>query len=88
MSDEFFNYSPFYRFVASCHRFKRFVEVGVYKGASCAFLANELRQRGTPFEFYAVDLWDMVNVETDYERKIEAPIWNEFVERHYVWLLV
>lgn len=81
MSDEFFNYLPFYRYVASIKHYSRFVEIGVYKGASCAFLARQLVERGTPFELYAVDLWDQVNLETDYERQIGTPVWNEFVDR-------
>jgi len=81
MSDEFFNYMPFYRYVASIQSFSRFVEIGVYSGASCAFLARHLVARGTPFELYAVDLWDKVNTDTDYERIVTTPIWIEFTTR-------
>lgn len=81
MSNEFFNYMPFYRYVAGIKHFRRFVEIGVYTGASCAFLAQQLLYRGSEFELYAVDLWDKVNLETDYDRKIGTPIWNEFVDR-------
>lgn len=81
MSDAFFNYMPFYRYVATIDRFTRFVEVGVYTGASCAFLARQLLDRGAKFELYAVDLWDQVNTETDYERQVGTPIWNEFIDR-------
>lgn len=81
MSDAFFNYMPFYRYVASIDRYSRYVEVGVYTGASCAFLARQLLERGAKFELYAVDLWDQVNVETDYERQVGTPIWNEFIDR-------
>jgi predicted O-methyltransferase YrrM len=81
MSDAFFNYMPFYRYVASIDRYSRYVEVGVYTGASCAFLARQLLDRGAKFELYAVDLWDQVNAETDYERQVGTPIWNEFVDR-------
>jgi len=81
MSDAFFNYMPFYRYVATIDRFTRFVEVGVYTGASCAFLARQLLDRGAKFELYAVDLWDQVNAETDYERQVGTPIWNEFIDR-------
>jgi hypothetical protein len=38
-------------------------------------------ERGTPFELYAVDLWDQVNSKTDYDRKIEPTVWNEFLAR-------
>jgi predicted O-methyltransferase YrrM len=81
MSDQFFNYMPFYRYVASIDRYSRYVEVGVYSGASCAFLARLLLERGAKFELYAVDLWDNVNKETDYERQVGTPIWNEFIDR-------
>lgn len=81
MSDAFFNYMPFYRYVASIDRYSRYVEVGVYTGASCTFLARQLLERGAKFELYAVDLWDQVNVETDYERQVGTPIWNEFIDR-------
>ena len=62
MSDAFFNYMPFYRYVASIDRYSRYAEIGVYTGASCAFLARQLLDRGAKFELYAVDLWDQVNV--------------------------
>lgn len=81
MADEFFNYMPFYRYVSSIVRFVRFVEVGVYSGASCAFMTRQLLDRGTPFELYAVDLWDRVNSETNYERIVDTPIWLEFTTR-------
>lgn len=81
MSDEFFNYMPFYRYAASIDRFSRYVEVGVYSGASCAFLARQLLERGAKFELYAVDLWDQVNTETDYERQVGTPIWDAFIDR-------
>lgn len=81
MSDAFFNYMPFYRFVAEIPHYRSYVEVGVYTGASCAFLAQQLIFREKAFELYAVDLWDKVNLETDYDRKIGTPIWNEFVDR-------
>jgi len=81
MSDQFFNYMPFYRYAASIDRFSRYVEVGVYTGASCAFLCRQLLERGAVFELYAVDLWNNVNKETDYERQVGTPVWNEFVDR-------
>jgi predicted O-methyltransferase YrrM len=81
MSDAFFNYMPFYRYVAGIDRFSRYVEIGVYTGASCAFLARQLIARGTPFDLYAVDLWDNVNKQTDYARQVGTPIWEEFVTR-------
>lgn len=81
MSDAFFNYLPFYKFVSGIANLTRFVEIGVYSGASITFLAKQLIERGTPFELYAVDLWDQVNAETDYKREVGTPIWSEFIER-------
>lgn len=81
MSDQFFNYMPFYRYASGIRHFSRFVEVGVYSGASCAFMAKQLLGRNTPFELYAVDLWEKVNTETDYERIVSTPIWIEFTTR-------
>jgi cephalosporin hydroxylase len=81
MSDEFFNYMPFYRYASGITHFSRFVEVGVYSGASCAFMTKQLLGRNIPFEMYAVDLWDKVNAETDYERIVSTPIWIEFTTR-------
>ncbi len=81
MSDAFFNYLPFYRFASGIAKLSRFVEVGVYAGASITYLAKQLLERGTPFELYAVDLWDQVNAETDYDRKVEVSLWNDFLAR-------
>ena len=81
MSDAFFNYRPFYDYVSSITHYSRLVEVGVYTGASCAYMTQRLLNRGTPFEFYAVDLWDKVNDETDYDRIIDSTVWLAFQER-------
>lgn len=81
MPDDFFNFEPFYRLVSSINRFSRFVEVGVYTGASCAFLARQLKARGAPFDLYAVDLWDEVNKLTDYDRQINKAVYDAFMAR-------
>ncbi len=81
MSDAFFNYLPFYTFASGIANLSRFVEVGVYAGASITYLAKQLVARGTPFELYAVDLWDQVNTETDYDRTVEITVWNAFMAR-------
>ena len=80
MSDEFFNYMPFYRYAASIDRFSRYVEVGCYTGASIAFLAAQLLARGAKFELWAVDLWEKVK-ETGYEREVNIDVYNAFVDR-------
>lgn len=81
MSDDFFNYRDFYRYVSTIQHYRVFVEIGVYTGASCAFLANLLVERRIPFELYAVDLWERVNAETDYDRLIDNSIWEQFQAR-------
>jgi predicted O-methyltransferase YrrM len=81
MSDDFFNFQPFYRYVANIAEYSRFVEVGVYTGASCAFLAQRLAERGTEAEVFAVDLWDKVNAETDYDRLIDGTVYRDFLAR-------
>lgn len=81
MPDEFFNFMPFYQYVAGIDRFRRYVEIGTYTGASCAFLAQKLLERTPDFELYAVDLWDRVNTETDYTRQVDSTVWQQFNER-------
>ena len=81
MPEDFFNYADFYTYVSSFANFNSFVEVGVYTGASCAFLTRKLVERKTPFQMFAVDLWDKVNTETDYDRKIDTSVLDAFTER-------
>lgn len=81
MSDAFFNYMPFYRYVGGIAHFTRFVEIGCYTGASTAFMAKQLLERKTPFELYAVDLWDRVNKETEYDRIVDTSVWLAFHDR-------
>jgi predicted O-methyltransferase YrrM len=74
VSDAFFNFAPFYDFVAEFSQYTRFVEVGVYTGASLTYLGNRLKQRGSDWTLIAVDLWERVNDETDYARTIGPEI--------------
>lgn len=85
MSNEFFNYMPFYRYVAGISRYRDYVEIGCFTGASTAFLARQLLDRmvstqmwGSGFKLYAVDLWEQVNIQTDYERKVDGSVWDQF----------
>jgi cephalosporin hydroxylase len=64
-TSDFFNYIPFYRYAASIKHFTQFVEVGSYAGASCAFLANDLKSQGRQFKVFAVDLWDKPGAPED-----------------------
>jgi predicted O-methyltransferase YrrM len=54
-SDNWFNYKEFYNWVAK-KDFNRYVELGVWKGHSIIYLANQLKSRDV--EIFAVDLWD------------------------------
>lgn len=56
-TDWWFDYEDFYRMIAS-KGFKTLVEIGVWKGHSISFLANELKKNGNGFKLYAVDLWN------------------------------
>jgi predicted O-methyltransferase YrrM len=58
-TDNWFNYSQFYERVAKRKDFNIFVEVGVWKGHSITYLANQLiKNNRTDAKVYAVDLWD------------------------------
>lgn len=43
----------------------KFVEVGVWKGRSVAYMAVEIANSGKKIDFYAVDTWDGTAPETD-----------------------
>jgi predicted O-methyltransferase YrrM len=81
MDNAYFNFPNFYKYIASRQDFKRFVEVGVYTGASVCFLAEELAKRPTPFELYAVDLWEHADKLGYTDLKVDVDTWNTFEER-------
>jgi glycosyltransferase involved in cell wall biosynthesis/Flp pilus assembly protein TadD len=56
-TDNWFDYAPFYAWMAANPGYRRFVEVGVWKGHSISFLAGQLRHR-EGVEIYAVDLFE------------------------------
>jgi len=56
-TDWWFNYQDFYKSVAT-KNYDILVEVGVWKGHSISFLANEIKKTGKESKLYAVDLWD------------------------------
>lgn len=84
MSDTF-NFQEFYEFVSGIEAYKRFVEVGVYKGDSIVYLAKRLREQRPwgprDFKVYAIDLWERVQEETDYARAIGPEIHGEFLRQ-------
>lgn len=72
--NKFFNYKPFYEWIAQREDFKRFAEVGVWKGHGVAFLARELmaNREDRDFEIVAVDLFDDLWKYKDYEKMYEG----------------
>jgi predicted O-methyltransferase YrrM len=81
IDNAYFNFPQFYTDVARDTGFKRYVEVGVYTGASVAFLAQELLKTGKEFELYAVDLWERAP-DTGYtDLQMDLEVWNAFQER-------
>ncbi len=66
-ADNWFSYKPFYDFVASLDDFRRYVELGVWKGHSLSYLANLLRDK-PEVDVVAVDLWDDSYVLENYTR--------------------
>jgi hypothetical protein len=56
-TDNWFDYDYFYEWVGNNPAYRRFVEVGVWKGHSLCFLANRVRHR-EGVQIYAVDLFE------------------------------
>lgn len=56
-TDWWFNYQEFYKIVAA-KNYDVLVEIGVWKGHSISFLANEIKKNNKEAKLYAVDLWD------------------------------
>ena len=57
-TNSWFNFNTFYEMIAKQPGMLRFIEIGVWKGHSIAFLANCLLKNQIPFELFAVDIWD------------------------------
>jgi predicted O-methyltransferase YrrM len=55
-TDWWFNYQEFYKMIAS-KNYDIVVELGVWKGHSVTFLANQIKKLGFNGKIYAVDLW-------------------------------
>jgi len=69
-SDEnWFTFKDFYKEAAKQPGYLTYVEVGVWKGNSVKFLAEELKRSGKVFDLYAVDLWGDLGKEN--------PLWLE-----------
>jgi predicted O-methyltransferase YrrM len=56
-TENWFTFAPFYDFIAS-KQYKSMVELGVWKGHSISYLADQCR--GWEPKIYAVDLWEDV----------------------------
>ncbi|KKK91163.1 hypothetical protein LCGC14_2715710 [marine sediment metagenome] len=71
--NKFSNYHEFYDWISEREDFKKFVEVGVWKGQGVVHLANALIDRGRDdFEIIAVDLFEDLWKYKDYEKKYEG----------------
>jgi predicted O-methyltransferase YrrM len=81
IDNAYFNFPDFYRQVASTTEWSKFVEVGVYTGASICFLAQELKKRGTPFSLYAVDLWENAGATGYTDLEMTVDVWETFKAR-------
>ena len=84
-TDNWFNFASFYKTIAA-RNYKVLVEVGVWKGHSVTFLANEIRKNGMEAKLYAVDLWDGSNVGADLDTDISNiyNIYNEYKKQYGV----
>ncbi len=56
-TDWWFNYQEFYKTIAN-KNYDILVEIGVWKGHSISFLANQFKSSSKTPKIYAVDLWD------------------------------
>ena len=71
--NKFSNYHEFYDWISEREDFKKFVEVGVWKGQGIVHLANALIDKGRDdFEIIAVDLFKDLWKYKDYEKKYEG----------------
>lgn len=61
-SDVWFDFKDFYTYVAT-KNYKNFVEVGVYKGHSIVFLAQQILRNWNGQKIYAIDHWDNKYIE-------------------------
>lgn len=68
---------PFLHFAAGHPNFHRFVEVGCLKGHSLSILGKRLIDRGTPFELFAVDLWEQAPAAPG--RDLSPRVYEQFV---------
>ena len=71
--NKFFNYGAFYDWIAAKKDFKRFAEVGVWKGHGVIYLANQLIDQGRDnFEIMAIDLFGDLWKYKDYAKVYEG----------------
>lgn len=91
-TDWWFDYVDFYKMIAS-KNFKILVEIGVWKGHSISFLANELKKNEKKFKLYAVDLWnDTYRYENYPKLKEQVPylydIYTEYKKQSGVYDII
>lgn len=74
-TNNWFTFKEFYKDIAA-EKFNMLVEVGVWKGHSISYLANEMRELGhLDFELYAVDLFE--HAEQFWQRENDKKIRDE-----------
>lgn len=90
--ENWFVYKDFYDYIISKKNFKTFVEIGVWKGDSIAYLASKLKNRPGA-SVYGVDIFEKnYNFKLQGELYKQVPmIYDEYkrtLERHGVWNFV
>lgn len=87
-TNNWFNYADFYTYIAK-KRFTTFAEIGVWKGHSISFLANEIRKLNYGnVEIYAIDLFEdtcdsVLTRDKEIKKEIEiiSSIYNTVLQR-------
>jgi predicted O-methyltransferase YrrM len=84
MDERYFNFHDFYRLMATRlgkSSYPTAIEIGVFDGASVAFLANELKNLSSHFIIYAVDLWETAPSFGYDELPMTIQVWDDFQTR-------
>lgn len=78
--ENFFTFKNFYRGIAAREGFRRFAEVGVWKGESINFLAQLVKDQ-PGVELYAVDLFEQTYTYRDSPLAAEIPTIHQTFEK-------
>lgn len=69
-----FNYGNFYDFVVSNFNYTTFVELGVWRGDSIAYLAKKLQDKKDSVKIYAVDLFDEWIADSTFPQNLNTDV--------------